>query len=203
MEMAMTGDSLAIGIATRPIPDGIDAPCGDVALQKSEDGRSLLMLIDGLGHGAKAHYVAERARADVESAEPDQPLDALMTGLAERFRGTRGFVAAMCRIDPDAHRLEFCGIGNITTRLLGATEQTLLSGLGIVGQNCTRPSVRVESFMPSSVLLMHSDGISSMLRPSELAPALKGNAQAAAERMLDRFARPEDDAGVIVARHTT
>ena len=167
---------------------------------RESNGRHLLALIDGLGHGPKANKVAEEASEEIQRRDPDEPLDRMMQGLIERFRGGRGFVAVLCRIDAGSDALDFCGIGNIVARLFDGTERTLLSGPGIVGQHSARPAARRLDFPPGAILLMHTDGISSHLGRSELSETLGGSAQETAERMIEQHARPADDAGVVIAR---
>lgn len=198
--MEMSCGRIEIGIAVRTIPDGENAPCGDVAFISEVNGRPFVALIDGLGHGEKANEVAEQAREHLEAGNQDQPLDETMSELANRFRGSRGFVAALARIDAEAGLIEFCGIGNITARLFTNAEKRVLSGPGIVGQYSARPAAKELPFPIGARLLLHTDGISSNLRLDELMPVLDGPAQSAAQNMLTHFARPDDDAGVALVR---
>lgn len=196
----MTRPAVDIGIAMRAMPSTDDAPSGDLGLVRQIDSRQLLALVDGLGHGRNAHEIASQACAEIERRDPEEPLDRMMEALMRRFRGGRGFVAVLCRIDPASDALEFCGIGNVNGRLFNGTERTLLSGPGIVGQQSARPVARRLDFPPGAVLLLHTDGISSHLKPSELAESFDGTAQEAADRMIEQHARPSDDAGVVIAR---
>ena len=196
----MTAPVLDIAVSTRPMPAEPTGLCGDVGLVRQADGRPLLALIDGLGHGPKAHEVAESARAEIERQDSDMPVDELMQVLIDRFRGGRGFVAALCRIDIRAGELEFCGIGNINALLFSQGHRMLPSGQGIVGQYSARPRVQRFGFSAGAVVLLHTDGISSRLRFEDFEEILAGTAQESADRMVERHGRDDDDAAVVIAR---
>jgi len=193
--------SLDIGVATRAMPSTDCAPCGDVGFTLERNGRYLLGLIDGLGHGDKARQISDLGREEVLKCNLEAPLDVIMLGMIEKFRGDRGFVIMLCRIAPASNSVEYCGIGNITGRLFNQSDdRTLISGRGIVGQYSATPRSRVLEFSEGSVLLLHSDGISSNLRTAEVKAALSGVSQDAAEHFIEVYARDKDDAGVVVAK---
>lgn len=198
--LPFTTSPIEVGIATRAMPSSDDAPCGDVGLETMHGERRLVGLIDGLGHGERASAIAEKARTAVLGQQENTPLDDVFADLDRTFRGDRGFVAALCRVDGQDGQLEFCGIGNITTRLFSDREHTLLSGNGIVGQYMTRPRARSMPFPAGSFLVMHSDGMSSHLHAKQLLDHRGQAAPDAALTLLDEHARPNDDCGVVVLR---
>mgnify|MGYP001122914050 CR=1 FL=1 len=189
-----------VGIATRAMPGDSEQPCGDVGFFCRDGATVLVGLIDGLGHGPKANDVAERARNAVTFRLSNEPLEKIFEQLTELFRADRGFVAAICRVNPQAETLEFSGIGNITSRLFRDGETTLLSGSGIVGQYSQRPKSKTISFPQGSFLVLHTDGLSSHLHARQLLEHRHESADQAAHALLEQHARSTDDCGVVVIR---
>lgn len=191
------------GIATRPILGEASDVCGDMGLLRPTANGLFAAMIDGLGHGVLAQAVAREACDHLNQIDPDGALDALMLSLQKQLRGGRGCVAALCRVDAADGSLDFCGLGNIATRIVGASSATLAPQDGIIGQVAPSPRVQQRVLAAESVLVMHSDGISSRIRSAGLGRLLQGEPQAAAERLVATFGRDSDDAGCIVIRVRT
>lgn len=193
---------IEVGIATRALPGDTEAPCGDIGFTNLRGDRRLAGLIDGLGHGERAHDIATRAREAIEHrVGDDESLSQIFERIDQTFRGDRGFVAALCSANARTGKLEFCGIGNITTRLFTDHETTLLSGQGIVGQHSARPKLRMMPFPLGGYLVLHTDGMSSHLHAEQLLEHRHRTAAQAAGALLETHARSNDDCGVVVVRH--
>jgi serine/threonine protein phosphatase PrpC len=188
------------GMATRPILGEASDVCGDMGLLRPTASGLFAAMFDGLGHGVLAQAVAREACDHLNQIDPDVALDAIMLSLQKQLRGGRGCVAALCRVDAAGGCLEFCGLGNIATRIVGATSATLVPQGGIVGQVASAPRVQQRELAADSVVVMHSDGISSRIGSAGLGRLLQGEPQAAAERLVAAFGRDSDDAGCVVIR---
>jgi len=196
----MTRLWLDAGIATRPLPGEASGACGDMGLLRPTANGLFAAMIDGLGHGVRAQAVAREACDHLNRVDPDSELDDIMLSLQEQLRGGRGCVVSLCRIDAQSGLLDFCGLGNITTRIVGGSPGTLLPQGGIIGQVSSAPKVQQRMLVANNVLLMHSDGISSHIRNTGLEQLLQGEPQEAAERLIASFGRNSDDAGCVVIR---
>jgi hypothetical protein len=114
--------------------------------------------------------------------------------------GTRGAVISLAQLDLNRSRLTYAGVGNVEARLWQSTEQQRpIAYRGIVG--VAMPTIR--SFdLPlrsSWLLLLHTDGISSRFTLADFADIVDGGPQLLAEEILRRWARPTDDATVVIA----
>ncbi len=98
-----------------------EADCGDTGVIKEFDGQCFLALVDVLGHGSEAHDVALIAQKYLEQNYCEELVD-VMQGLHACLKGTRGAVAALCRLDTETGELIYVGIGNITVRVLGSKD---------------------------------------------------------------------------------
>ncbi len=189
---------LTFGVATRPYP-GM-AVNGDAFVLKRWEEKALVGIIDGLGHGPRAHEAAETARQYVET-HFDQPLDALFRGTAIACSATRGVVMALARFDSAASTLTFGSVGNIEVRVFGSPDPiSLMVRRGVIGLNAPPPIVTEHPWHSSNVMVLHSDGLRTHWRWEDF-PELAGQpADKAAQRLLQALARDQDDATVIVVR---
>ncbi len=136
--------------------------CGDGwGYRTLANGRSLLLVVDGLGHGALAHRAAERALQVLSEARPRGAEDLLLdlhSGLAD----TRGAAGACIVLDAEQESLEFAGLGNINAALIdGEMRRGLASLNGTLGHG----SVAVQGFRypwpEGSLIMVHSDGVAN------------------------------------------
>lgn len=179
---------------------GLENECGDTGLISVSGGTCFAALVDILGHGAEAHEVALQARSFL-SRHADLPLAEIMDGLHRHLQGTRGGVAALCRLDPAEGELRFIGIGNISCRIFGAEDQRLLSQDGIVGYMCSIPGDKAVRLSLNDIVLLHSDGIGGHFRAHDHPGLLTGSAWEIARRIMSSFAKNDDDASCLVMRY--
>jgi hypothetical protein len=123
--------------------------------------RLAAVVVDGLGHGARAHAGSTAALAELG----DRPADNLagyVSRAHEAMRGTRGGVLGICAIDPGKEELSYVGVGNVTGQvLLGDATTGLLSREGTLGTTLEMPHVRLASYRwgPGATLVLASDGL--------------------------------------------
>lgn len=160
----------------------------------------MLMMCDGLGHGPMAALASEGAvRAFRHSRARTPELAVQDVHLA--LRGTRGAAVAVARIEPEANRLTFCGIGNIAAVLVQADERTsLLSFPGIVGHQMRGLRTFEQPLPPHGALVMHSDGLTDRWNPADLPGLLQHSPVVVAAHLLRHAGVRRDDAGVVVAK---
>jgi negative regulator of sigma-B (phosphoserine phosphatase) len=174
--------------------------CGDTGVITEFDGRCFLALVDALGHGREAHDVALMAQAYLEQHCREEPVD-VMQGLHACLKGTRGAVAAICRLDTETGELIYVGMGNIIVRVLGPRAFRFVSRDGIVGYMMSTVRGQTSKLVVGDVLVMHSDGIREHLEPSECPGILTGTAKSIATGLLKQFGKENDDASCIALRY--
>ena len=179
---------------------GLDDECGDTGVITMRDGVCFVALVDVLGHGPEAHEVALMADSYL-AGHADMPLDELMDGLHRHLQGTRGGVAAFCRLDSATGEMEFIGIGNISSRIFGVEEQRLLSRDGVVGYMASVPKAKAVWLSLGDVVVLHSDGIAEHFRAHDCPGLLTGSAKEIAGRIMSRFSKKDDDASCLVMRY--
>jgi anti-sigma regulatory factor (Ser/Thr protein kinase) len=187
------------GVVCLPAPHE-EAP-GDGWLVHHAAGRSLYVVVDGLGHGplaAQAAQEALRVASENLSEAPGEMLSLMHAAL----RATRGAAAAVAECDWATRRLRFAGIGNISAALVtqDLNSRSLMSHNGIVGHQLRRVHELDFTWPPGAILVLHSDGLSAQWKPSDY-PGLPHRHPALLAAALHRdHVRSRDDATVLVAR---
>lgn len=186
--------------AGRPFPG--ESVSGDLAVRVSLDGLDVVAVIDGLGHGPEAAAAADRARATVE-ASAAQPLTEVLARSHAALVRTRGVAMTLAAIRAGGE-MRWVGVGNVEAHVLrsdGGRTRRVASAVvygGTLGYRL--PAVRLSSVQlePGDMVVMTTDGV---------APDFTGDVPAAARladvvaAILDRHARPHDDALAAVARY--
>jgi anti-sigma regulatory factor (Ser/Thr protein kinase)/serine/threonine protein phosphatase PrpC len=187
-----------IGVATRP-RIGEDSN-GDAFVVLDWGAEALVGVIDGLGHGTRAHDSAQIARQYVEDHH-QQPLEDLFRGVDRACRATRGVVMALARINVDLTCLSFASVGNIEARLFNGQDRArLVARRGVLGMGIDRPVVTELYWDGRSVLILHSDGVTAHWDWDSIAHLLPKPSSVVAQQLLNMVARSDDDASVLVAK---
>src|SRR4029079_12002493 len=76
------------------------------------DGRTRVVVADGLGHGHAARE-ASKAAIEVSRASASESIGHVLEAIHQRLRPTRGAAVALAEIDPGRRALCFAGLGNI------------------------------------------------------------------------------------------
>lgn len=172
---------------------------GDGWAFEVREGRPRVLVVDGLGHGTGAADASMQAirlfHARVET--PPAALQSIHDGL----RVTRGAVAAVAELSPDAKTLRYAGIGNIVSVVIdGESRSNLVSMNGTLGHQLRRVQEFTYPWSERSLLLMHSDGLGTQWR-LERYPGLVAKDPAIIAAVLYRdFWRGRDDVTVLALR---
>jgi len=187
-----------VGAVSVPYP-GEDV-CGDGYAIEQQDGRALVMVADGLGHGTPAAAAAARAGEIFDAHPALAPVD-LMRRLHDGLRPTRGAAAALAEVDARRGLVRYCGVGNIAaTLLVGTTTRSLVSHHGTLGHDARRIAEFQYPWTPDSTLVLNSDGLVSHWTLDKY-PGLGDRAPSLLAAVLYRDCRRHrDDTTVVVLR---
>lgn len=186
-------------IATRAFPG--EEHCGDSHFVGETTTGWLLAVADGLGHGTEA-AVASRSLIEVVRRHLEEPPDRLLRLCHAALKNTRGSAATVVAIDRRRDMLSWAGVGNVEGVVRRADpalpkEYITMRG-GIVGARI--PGLQ-PSFLPlqdGDILVLATDGIDCRFVQ---ALGLPHPPDKLAGYILDRYAKPSDDALVLVARY--
>lgn len=189
-----------IGVAHRVMPGEIES--GDRFVVKIDGDRTVIAVIDGLGHGPEAARAAKAAVRVIGSHAFENPAG-ILGRCHERLKKTRGAALTLIVYDSAAGRIEWTGAGNVAASLFrrdcwGRLHRSdLLVRAGAVGMSLPPLRLLSAAVTGGDYLVMATDG----LKPGFLdAVAQLLPPQAFADRLLSEHHRDTDDALVLVAR---
>ncbi|MFD1587533.1 ATP-binding protein [Halorientalis brevis] len=193
---ATTPCPLGFGAASRPKSPGTSN--GDSFIIKRWNDTALVGVIDGLGHGPKAHDAAIAAKGYVER-HYDRSMESIFTGTERACRGTRGVVMALARFDWAAESVTFASVGNINCKVDGPADLSIVPRRGVLGSNGPDPVVTTSSWTPDSRMVLFSDGMVSHWDWAEYDALFQEPATVTARKLLAQLGKDHDDATVVVA----
>jgi hypothetical protein len=173
--------------------------CGDNWAVREEDGSTVLMVADGLGHGPDAAEASSEAISVLMRSKELAPV-VLLERVHQALRATRGAAVAVAHIATEQKQLRFAGVGNVSASIiaLGST-QHLVSHNGTAGHNVRKFQEFVYAWPTKGILVMHSDGITTGWHLNSY-PGLPERHPSLLAAVLYRDAsRGRDDACVVVA----
>lgn len=173
---------------------------GDAWASEQRGARIVTLVADGLGHGEKA-AAASRAAVDTFRDHHLEPVEQLAARIHAALRSTRGGAIALAEVDSDLGQLRFCGIGNVTARLLlGDGAHELISRYGIAGYQDPQILVSTKRWTEHAMLIMHTDGVSSRWNVGSYPDLHLQHPQLAATTVMRDAPRANDDALVVAVR---
>ncbi|HEV7665634.1 MAG TPA: SpoIIE family protein phosphatase [Chloroflexota bacterium] len=194
----MAPPDLDIGAAGRPYAG--EVVNGDAWQIDRHAGGCRLAVIDGLGHGPPAAAASDAACAAL-AQRPDLPPGQSLRLCHAALSGTRGAAISIAAIDASGTSLQYAGIGNVEGHLWhSGVQQRLMVYRGIVGAVLPEPRVFTFALPSGWLLVLHTDGIRARFRLDASPAEALDQAQHLADYLLAEWARPTDDAMVVVLR---
>jgi phosphoserine phosphatase RsbX len=193
-----TTDWVVWAAAGAHIPGQITS--GDGYLVIPRPRRTLIAVMDGLGHGPDAHEATSAAIAAIAET-PDAPLRSLFEHCNKELHRTRGVVMTIAAIAGDG-QMEWLAVGNVSGYIVRSApahrhEGALTRG-GVVGWRMPSLHTRSARLDAGDLLIMATDGIQDGF-VSSVEPVL--SPRIIASRILEENGRGYDDALVLVARY--
>lgn len=189
----MKDDSFLIYYGVRPFEG--ERVSGDEVVIVRTDDYVLVGIIDGLGHGEAASFIAKKIKTYIQDYH-SQPIDMLVKNAHEQFKGSRGAVVGIAKIQNNGD-MGFVGLGNISCKIMGKTQEfPLLSKDGALGIRSRTISITKAKIKKGEQLIMYSDGISNKLfrTPHQLP---KRGSKELINKIIDNFGKQYDDASLI------
>jgi hypothetical protein len=202
--LARLGEAARPGLAFEsaaincPYPDEI--VCGDGSVLRVFGHRIVVMMVDGSGHGVRAHE-AMRTAVDTLMAQPPRPAEQLGEAVHRALTPTRGAAIAVTDIDLTMGRVAFCGIGNISAAVVEAGKvRRMISQNGTAGHIAPRIRSFDYPFATDPTIILHSDGISSRWDLADYPGLMVAHPALIAGVLYRDHRRGRDDAGIVAVR---
>ena len=174
---------------------------GDGYAVRQDGDTTVMMVVDGLGHGPQAADAATQAQRLFDRhwrQAPAELLDTLHAGL----RSTRGAAVAIARVDPARRVVSYAGVGNIVGAIAAPGEsKRLLSHNGTVG-HVARKIQAIDYPLPATpaLLVMHSDGLGTSWSIDAYPGLVHAHPTLVAAVLHRDFSRGRDDATAVALR---
>ncbi|KAB7730465.1 SpoIIE family protein phosphatase [Rudanella paleaurantiibacter] len=183
------------------VPKPGEEVSGDGCYVKQTPGHIKLLLGDGLGHGPEANKAVQAAIQAFRVCPDHQPA-AIVRHMHQSVSKTRGLVGSVVVYDCQTHQWNWCGVGNITTRLSGAmTAKNFLPYNGIIGMNVpTTLNNHVLPFERGQLLIMCSDGLHTRWDHTRYPLIHRYDLTILAAALYKDYARQTDDTSLFVGR---
>jgi anti-sigma regulatory factor (Ser/Thr protein kinase) len=189
----------SIGVVRQAKPG--EAVCGDNWIARWFADGWVCAVADGLGHGLIASNAAT-AIIDAVRRAPSRlsPIE-ILEAAHEAAKPTRGAAFGVAVLDEAAGVVRFAGIGNIGAVVVnGAERRHLVSHNGIIGHEYRKASEFSHPWQAQSVLLLHSDGISTQWDVGRYLGLLARDPSLIAGVLYRDYLRGRDDATVVVVK---
>ncbi len=188
------------GVGVVCVPIRGETVAGDSYLVLNEGGRTIYMMVDGLGHGKGAAEAADEA-VRVVGRSAGLPAAEIVSRTHDALKKTRGAAMSVAIVDGERRLLTYAGVGNVTAMLVGAgSSRTLTPQNGTLG--AVMPRQTQEYVYPvegETTLIMFTDGLSSKVGVAGYPGILKRPPALLAGVLYRDFSRKRDDATVMVA----
>lgn len=138
--------------------------CADHHVVKAAGNKTLVAVVDGLGHGKKANEASKYAVSTLESFKGETVID-LINRCHRNLKNTRGVVMSLSIIDCSEHTLTWIGVGNVEGLLVRGnsnngqrTENIILRG-GVVGYELPSLKASLIPVATGDTLIFTTDGV--------------------------------------------
>ena len=175
--------------------------CGDGWGARNISEATVLMVVDGLGHGVLAAEAAGEAERVFLNARSESPASILQDSHGA-LKKTRGAAMAVASLYLQKRTISFAGIGNIGASVVTpSTSRGMASHNGTLGHHVQRVQEFTFPWNADSILVMHSDGLKSGWDLNQY-PGIWSKHPGLIAGMLYRdYARERDDVTVLIARN--
>lgn len=189
---------IEVGVVSEPVAG--EQVCGDGWAIRTTADSTLMLVVDGLGHGVLANEAAQEAKRVLEETRSFEP-QRIVLDVHSALKKTRGAAMAIAKLDLRSGVLKFAGVGNISASIVSAdSRRGLPSHNGTLGQVASRVQEFTYPWNPHDVLIMHSDGLATRWDLQQY-PGIWSKHPSIIAAILHRdFSRGRDDVTVFVAR---
>ncbi|MEA3323994.1 MAG: SpoIIE family protein phosphatase [Euryarchaeota archaeon] len=172
--------------------------CGDECGYWKCGVKTILCIVDGLGHGKDAE-IAAKAAVNYISCHLSESLQEIFTGCDRELRGTRGAAMGITVINAAKDELTYAGIGNTRVIVVNSKTFHLDSDYGIIGGGFKKLIPETLAICKGALVIMFTDGVEELVDLSRY-DLISGDVHELAEKIITDWRIERDDAAVMVYR---
>jgi anti-sigma regulatory factor (Ser/Thr protein kinase)/serine/threonine protein phosphatase PrpC len=179
-----------------------EVACGDGWAVRTTPQNTLLLVVDGLGHGTLASEAAREAERVFAEAKTNAPAE-ILRDCHDALKKTRGAAAAIAAISKVNGTLAYAGVGNIASTVIQQNgRRSLASHNGTLGHRMQRLQEFNLPWDQGNTLIMHSDGLTTKWDLDQYPGIASRHPGVIASVLYRDFERTRDDVTVLVARNS-
>lgn len=172
---------------------------GDLIFIKETDNELYFGIIDALGHGAEAYEVAKLALEYLkQNCTTDPASDIMQVHLL--LQQTRGAVIGLCTLNKKNCELKTCGVGNITTRVLGSDSKKIFYRDGIAGYSLPSMTNQIIQIYTGDIILLYSDGVKENFDLIEVPDITRKSSEDISKILMNNYSKKNDDASILTVK---
>ena len=177
--------------------------CGDRHVVVAQEQRTLVAVVDGVGHGPHAAAAAIKATDIIQEFGTAEPMTELVQRCHAGLREGRGVVMSLALLEAGVRTVTWLGVGNVSGALcrkaaaFNRKSETLLLRAGVVGKQLPPLLPAILPVVRGDLLVLATDGIDGDFAES-MVPDWEP--QRIADDLAARHGKCSDDALVLVAR---
>jgi anti-sigma regulatory factor (Ser/Thr protein kinase) len=200
LELGSPSKQGGLQVAGMAIPYPGERLCGDAWASHQTSERTVILLVDGLGHGLHAAEASEEAVTVFRKSLDRSPAE-ILSHVHEGLRKTRGAVAAVAELRPLEKVVTYAGVGNIAASVVNNKgSRSLVSHSGTLGVAAPKIQEFKIDWSHDSILIMHSDGLQTRWDLSSYSGLLARHPAVIGAVLFRDFRRHRDDASVVVVK---
>ncbi len=189
-----------VQVAGVAIPYPGERFCGDAWSYDQNAERTMVLIVDGLGHGHDAAVAAGEAVTVFQSSLDRGPGE-ILSYLNDALKKTRGAVAGIVRINNTDNTFTYAAVGNTGASVISKEgSRSLVSHSGTLGVASPRIQEFHMDWPKDGVLIMHSDGLQSRWDLSSYPGLISRHPAVIGAALIRDFRRQRDDASVVVIK---
>lgn len=191
---------MAVSLARALRPYAGETCSGDAMGVWQQGDKWVLTLVDGLGHGPAAAEAAQLAINCIASNLSHGCSD-IMTACDSALKHSRGASVSLAIIDHTQSTLEIATVGNVRAVLVTANGSYRFgASRGIVGAGFATLRSEKKLLSKGDYLALFSDGIDEFVDIARYLSSETALTDALASTILQRWAREDDDAALLLLR---
>ncbi len=190
-------EEMNVGIAKRALHNDIHN--GDQCDYWNFNGKTILCMVDGLGHGKFAEIAAKAAITYV-SSNLNKTIQELFQECNKALINTRGVAMGIAIINEKNNNLQYAGVGNIRAKLISDKNRSLTCGYGIVGAGYKKLIVENHEIKSGDTLILYTDGLKEITGTPTYEDSIFNDDEKLATKILQDWSKGIDDCAVLVFR---
>lgn len=183
------------------LPKPGEKACGDGFASTVSHTHYRFFLGDGLGHGPEAEAAVVKACDAFVHCTETNPVD-ILRHINSAVKKTRGLVGTVVVFDIENKLWQLCGIGNISTRIIGPSNAKSYTAYnGIIGLNVPNTLSHQEvPYEKGQCLIMCSDGLKSRWDIQKYPGIMRYDPAILTALLVKEFTRNTDDMAAVACK---